>query len=240
MQPIIHFLLSILAGIGVGLHLESKIKKALLILFLALATTSIDLDHLLPIYQESGIKILHNMFVFVVIPVALFLIFYVYEHGKGSTIKQRTCLLLCVMFVGHMFTDSISDGLPIYYPFQSDTFMVGNIGITIIPDIFSLTSEQMIMIVWATIICWANLLETLTYREVECRKPFKLGLSDIRTYSKRMRSWFPAIITSLSFRKVQFPNCIKACEDIGYKSEELNSNEDIITQITKIANNLPD
>ena len=61
MQPIAHFLLSIVAGLGVGLHLDSRRQKAYLIFFLALITCAIDIDHLLPGYNESGIAIFPEM-----------------------------------------------------------------------------------------------------------------------------------------------------------------------------------
>lgn len=241
MVPIIHFLLSILAGLGVGLHLENKIKKYSLILLLALAATSIDLDHLLPIYHESGIKIFHNFFVFIAFPVTLLLTFYIYEHRKGSTIKQRTCLLLCVMFAGHMFLDSISgDGLPLFYPFRSEMFMTRNIGITIHPTLITLTSDQVIMIFWAVIICLVNLYETLTYNEVECKKPFVLKLRWFRTKNKAKKSWLPTVIGGLSFRKMQIPQSLESCDNTDHEKENMVSNDELIESINNFINSFPD
>jgi len=241
MQPIVHFLLSILAGLGVGLHLENKIKKYSLILLLALGATSIDLDHLLPIYHESGVKIFHNFFVFIALPVTLLLTSFVYEHKKGSTIKQRTCLLLCVMFAGHMFVDSFSgDGLPLFYPFRSEMLRVSNMGITIHPILFTLTSDQVIMIFWAVIICLANLYETLTYNEVECKKPFVLELKWFRTKNKAKKSWLPTVIGGLSFRKILNTQTLETCDSTGYEKENLVSNDELIESINNFINSFPD
>lgn len=238
MQPIIHFLLSIVVGIGVGLHLDSKIKKYSLILLLAFAATCIDLDHLLPIYQETGIKIFHNVFVFVFFPVALLLIFCVYERGNGSTIKQRSCLLLCVMFVGHMFLDAISEsGLPIFYPFRSDRFTVCNLGITIHPSIFTLTSEQVILLIWGAIICFANLYETITYNNVERRKPIRLELGRHRPYIKRRKSWLPAIIHGTSLRRTQISHSPETCASVIHEEEA--QYDEVTDYIINFVKNLP-
>lgn len=184
MQPIVHFLLSIVAGLGVGMHLENKIKKNSMILFLALACTCIDIDHLFPIYQNSGIKIFHNVFVFIVIPIILFLIFYFYEHKKNSSIGQRACILLAVMFLGHMFLDGISGSMPFFYPLRPERYTIINIGVTINPSFFKITSLEMIMIIWGGIILCANLLETLIYNDVE-GKVSSIQFSDEKCISKK-------------------------------------------------------
>jgi len=240
MQPIVHFISSIVAGLCVGLHLENKIKKYFLILLLAFTTTCIDLDHLLPIYEESGIKILHNMFVLIFFPVGLFLIFNIYEQGKGTSIKQRSCLLLCIMFSGHFFLDAISDGLPVYYPLYSESFTVGNIGISIDPILFTLTSEQVIIILWGIIIGLANLYETLTYNEIEMKKTFKLKLNGLTSISNKRKKLLPMIVSGITFRKMPICKALKTYDNPEY--EEINDikNEDALEYIINFVNNLPD
>jgi hypothetical protein len=167
MQPVVHFLLSIVAGLGVGLHYDNKHKKYLLIFLLALATTCIDLDHLLPIYKENGIKILHNFFVFIVLPSFLFLVFYVHERERKSSLGQRACLLLSVMFLGHMFLDGISGTMSFFYPLHPDMFTLNNMGITLHPSFFTLTTGHVVFIIWGVLILGANMLETIIYDDVE-------------------------------------------------------------------------
>lgn len=239
MQPIVHFLSSVVAGLCVGLHLKNKIKKCFLILILALITTCIDLDHLLPIYEESGIKILHNMFVLIFFPVGLFLIFYIYEQGKGTSIKQRSCLLLCITFSGHFFLDAISDGLPVYYPLSSESFTVGNIGISIHPIIFTLTSEQVIIIIWGIIIGLANFYETLTYNEIELKKPFKFKFRGFTTIGNKRKGLLPTIVGEMNYGKIQVSSGLKTCYHSRDEKSNVIKSEDALEYIGNFVKNLP-
>ncbi|UCG70882.1 MAG: hypothetical protein JSV09_07765 [Thermoplasmata archaeon] len=188
MQPIVHFLLSMVAGLGVGLHLENKNRKYLLIFLLAFAATCIDLDHLLPMYKENGIKVLHNFFVFIMLPSILFLVFYLYESENKSSRGQRACLLLSVMFLGHMFQDGISGTMPFFYPLRSEIFTMSSISITLDPTLFTLTSGQVIIIIWGAVILGANILETLIYNDVEGNKMYHLGLDRPKARNNKRRS----------------------------------------------------
>jgi hypothetical protein len=217
MQPIVHFLLSLVAGLGVGLHLENKAKKYLLISLLALSTACIDLDHILPIYQETGVKIFHNFFVFVLIPSALFFTFYVKENKKSSTIGQRACMLLSVMFLGHMFLDGASGTMPFFYPFRSEMFTMSNIGITIEPTLFTLTSLQVVLILWGAVIIGANLLENIIYRDVEGSELFDLDLNN-KPQNKERKSLLPSALTMIFLKmKILLP-----LKDTG-KNSKINS-----------------
>ena len=194
MQPIAHFLLSIVAGYGVGLHLDNKRHKALMIILFALATCAIDLDHLLPVYNETGIAIFHNAFVFVLFPALLYLTFFIMEREKSTSIKQRSCLILVVMFLGAMFTDGISEsGMPLFYPLRTEMYTFINMETTVDPTIFSLSSAQVILIIWGAAIAGANLLETLIYNDVEGKDSLNSGSKTSQTTYKR-RSWLPVII----------------------------------------------
>jgi len=199
MQPIVHFLLSIVAGLGVGMHLENKIKKNSLILILAFACTSIDIDHIFPIYQNSGVKIFHNVFVFIIIPITLFLIFYFYEHKKNSSIGQRACILLAVMFVGHMFLDGTSGSMPFFYPLRPERYAIVNMGVTIDPSFFKLTSLELIMIIWGGFILSANLLETFIYNDVEGKVTSTLFSDEERISKKERKSILTTFFTQVAF-----------------------------------------
>lgn len=177
MQPIEHFLLSLIAGIGVGMHLKGRVRKYFVILILALLTTSIDLDHLLPIYDQSGIKAFHNIFVLVLFPVALFMGFMIFENNKGKTSYQRISMLLAVMFVGHMFQDGMTGDLPLFYPMQEGRFTVAAIGFTVHPVLFSFTSQQSLLLIWGGIIALANIVETVIFNSVEGKEGVDLEKS---------------------------------------------------------------
>ncbi|UCE75151.1 MAG: hypothetical protein JSV56_05455 [Methanomassiliicoccales archaeon] len=202
MQPMVHFLLSIIAGLGVGLHIKNKSRKYLLILLCAVATTGIDLDHLFPIYQNSGVKLFHNVFVFLIIPMVLFSIFYFYEQGKKLSIGQRGCVLLAVMFVGHMFLDGVSGSMSFFYPFSPDKYAIIDVGITLDSSIFALTSLHVILIIWGAVILGANFLETLIYNDVEGR--MHVGIEGVKdtVKSKNKKTWLPVVINGLLFVKV--------------------------------------
>lgn len=201
MQPIVHFLLSAIAGFGVGIHLENTKKKFLLIFLFALAATAIDLDHLLPVYGESGIAIFHNVFVFILLPAELFLIFYIYERQKGTTIRQRSCLILSVMFIGAMLTDGISEsGMTLFYPLNTQIYGFVNMQTTIEPVIFSLTSGQVILVLWGIAILGANLLETVIYNDVEGQGIVRDSKS--AKDKKAKKSWLGVVIGGMPMIKL--------------------------------------
>jgi hypothetical protein len=203
MQPVVHFLLSAVAGFGVGIHLENTKKKFLLIFLFALAAAAIDLDHLLPIYSESGIAIFHNIFVFILLPAELFLIFFIYERQKGTTIRQRSCLILSVMFIGAMLTDGISEsGMTLFYPLNTQIYGFVNMQTAVEPTIFSLTSGQVILILWGMAIVGANLLETVIYNDVEGRKV--PSNSKVTKAKKTKKSWLGVIISGMPMIKLPF------------------------------------
>jgi len=201
MQPIEHFFLSLIAGLGVGLHLDNKMRKYLLLIFLAFVTASIDLDHILPIYQETGVKIFHNFFVFLLLPFSLFLVFYMYESGKSSTMGQRACLVLSVMFIGHMFLDGVTGTMPFFYPIQSEMFTMNNIGITVDSSLLTLTSLHVILIIWGVVIIGGNLVENLIYNDVEGNESSNLDFKVHRIPDKGRKSPLQTFINAFPLMK---------------------------------------
>jgi hypothetical protein len=203
MQPIVHFLLSAVAGFGVGIHLEDKKKRFLLIFLFALAAAAIDIDHLFPVYNETGIAIFHNVFVFILLPAELFLVFFIYERQKGTTIRQRSCLILSVMFIGAMLTDGISEsGMTLFYPLNTQIYGFINMQATVDPTVFSLTTGQVILILWGMVIIGANILETVIYNDVEGRK-LESNSKNIDT-KKTRKSWLGVIISGMPI--IRLPN----------------------------------
>ncbi len=201
MQPIEHFFLSLIAGLGVGLHLDNKTRKYLLLILLAFAAASIDLDHILPIYHETGLKIFHNFFVFLVLPFSLFLVFYVYERGKSSTLGQRACLVLSVMFIGHMFLDGVSGTMPFFYPIRSEMFTMNNMGITVDSAFLTLTSLHVILIIWGVVIIGGNLVETLIHNDVEGSESLNPDFKVHRMPDKGRKSPLQAFINAFPLMK---------------------------------------
>ena len=201
MQPIEHFFLSLIAGLGVGLHLDNKTRKYLLLILLAFAAASIDLDHILPIYHETGLKIFHNFFVFLVLPFSLFLVFYVYERGKSSTLGQRTCLVLSVMFIGHMFLDGVSGTMPFFYPIRSEMFTMNNMGITVDSAFLTLTSLHVILIIWGVVIIGGNLVENLIHNDVEGSESLNPDFKVHRMPDKGRKSPLQAFINAFPLMK---------------------------------------
>jgi hypothetical protein len=219
MQPIVHFLLFIVAGFGVGIHIMNTKKKILLILILALSATAIDIDHLLPIYQETGIAIFHNVFVFILLPAELFLLFFIMERKKTTSIGQRSSLIMTVMFIGAMLTDGISEsGMPLFYPLRSEMFAFINFETNLDPAVFALTSGQVIMILWGTIIVGANLLENLIYNDVEGRKlTFE---SKPKRQKESRKSWLPVVISGMPVINLLIMNTRKNRSSANHKKEK--------------------
>jgi hypothetical protein len=165
MNPLIHFLVSVVAGLGIGLHHK---RKYTIIIVLAAFSLFVDLDHFLGSSQRS-IHIFHNVFFFITFPLIIFLIFYLYEvlNRKGSTKLQRISLLFLVMLVGHMFIDGIDCGaMALYYPLTTSQYVLTDISLSLHPY-FSLTSEQTLLLIFGVIILIANLIETRIYKRHE-------------------------------------------------------------------------
>jgi hypothetical protein len=195
MQPPVHFLLSIVACLGVGLHLDNKLKKYLLIVLVAITATCIDLDHLLPMYHESNIAIFHNIFVFIMLPAVIFWMFFIYEKKKTTSLGQRVSLLLCVSFLGQMFLDCVLGGtLPLFFPLSSGLFTISNVGIATDSAVFSITSDQMILIIWGAIIFGANMLETLIYNDIEGSEYIQNIRYDNKKKRKDKKSDLPLVL----------------------------------------------
>jgi hypothetical protein len=193
MQPIVHFLLSLVAGFGVGLHLGKRSRKYTLIFLLALATCTIDMDHLLPVYHEAGIAIFHNFFVFILLPAVLFFIFFLYERTKDTSLGQRSFLVLSVMFLGAMLTDGISEsGMTLFYPMNSQTYVFIDLGISLNSAFLTLTSGQVMLIIWGAIILGANFLETLIYNDVEGRVLLSDSTEKMKI-RKKIKKWLPYV-----------------------------------------------
>lgn len=165
MTPIIHFLASIVAGIGIGLHYKRKYSLILLLAFIALFP---DLDHFIPTMGQ-GIKAFHNVYVFFTLPLIIFLICYLYEltRKEGSTKYQRIGLVFFVMLVGHMFLDGIEGGaMTLYFPLSTEQFVLSDISFSPHPY-FALSSAQTLLIIWGAIILATNLIETRIYNRHE-------------------------------------------------------------------------
>ncbi len=201
MQPFEHFFLSLIAGLGMGLHLDNKTRKYILLILLAFAAACVDLDHILPMYQDTGVKIFHNFFVFLLLPFSLFLVFYIYERGKSSTTGQRACLVLSVMFIGHMFLDGVSGTMPFFYPIRSEMFTMSNIDITVDSGLLTLTSLHVTMVIWGVVIIAGNLVESLIFNDVEGHESINLDFKVHRMPDKDRKSPLRAFINALPLLK---------------------------------------
>jgi len=165
MNPLIHFLASIVVGIGVGLHHK---RKYTIILVLASLCLFVDLDHLIG-GPKADSYMFHNVFVFITLPLTIFLVCYLYEVVKreGSTKYQRISLVFIVMLVGHMFLDGIDGGaMALYYPLSSNQYVLSDISFEPHPYV-SLSSEQTLLLIWGLIILATNLIETRIYKRHE-------------------------------------------------------------------------
>jgi membrane-associated HD superfamily phosphohydrolase len=146
-------------------------------------------------YQESNIAVFHNIFIFIILPATIFWMFFIYEQRKTKSLGQRVSLLLCVSFIGHMFLDCIQGGtLAFFFPVSSGFSTISNIGITTDSAVFSITSDQMILILWGVIIFGANILETLIYNDIEENEYLHQSSSDNRAGLSVTKSKHPALL----------------------------------------------
>jgi hypothetical protein len=117
---------------------------------------------------------------------------------------------------------------------------VAKLGITIDSSLFSLSSAQVIMIVWGGIICWANILETITYNEVECKKPFRLMFWKDRKLQLGKKRLIPEGIVGVTSKKMRRTYPLQTCSIEPHQREEIIPNDDALNQIIDLIDNLPD
>ncbi|MGB9635806.1 MAG: helix-turn-helix domain-containing protein [Thermoplasmata archaeon] len=83
----------------------------------------IDSDHLISIYF-GNVNIFHNMFVFVIIPLAIYGIAFAYGALKRNPIFPVIALMIFAITLSHMYLD-VAAGTPILlqYPFSTNKFI---------------------------------------------------------------------------------------------------------------------
>lgn len=113
MDSLFHFILAILAGMAVGLHMKHGFRN---IVFIALIAVLIDVDH----FMFGGRSLFHNIFT-LLIPIGLFLFFYHFEKGKIK--YQSLSLILFAVLVSHFAADLFyGNSLPLLWPFSQTPF----------------------------------------------------------------------------------------------------------------------
>ena len=62
----------------------------------------------------------------------------------------------------------------------------------------------------------------------------------LKRYNKSKKSWLPAIINGLSFKKMPIPQSLETCDNACHEKEDMVSNEEVIEQIIDFVSRLPD
>jgi hypothetical protein len=92
---------------------------------------------------------------------------------------------------------------------------VGDIGITIDSLIISLSSDQVLFIIWGAVILCANLTETFTFRDVEGRLQKDRYLEDIKLEEKVQKSKAPWSFNPFSIGERDFPSNVTLANPIS-------------------------
>jgi membrane-bound metal-dependent hydrolase YbcI (DUF457 family) len=125
MDTLSHFVLSVLAGMAVGLHRKHKLTYVVLVSFLAVL---IDVDHfLVPLGYETYYRSMHNIFVAILLPFLLFLLAAYVERKSARYRLQTFFLLLTIMLTGHLIADMLESPVKIFYPVSSMDVSLPNV-----------------------------------------------------------------------------------------------------------------
>lgn len=134
-----HILISFILALIVNVRLRHKYW---LYLMAAIAINFfIDGDHFLaPFFNNVGI--FHNMFVFVIIPLAIYGIAFIYGQKKRKGVYPAIALMFFAITLSHLFIDA-ADGSPIFLQFPlSTTKFIFNPAISIKTSFFALRTQE--------------------------------------------------------------------------------------------------
>ncbi len=165
MDTLFHFVFSVLAALALGLHQKHRL---LFVFWAAFFSILIDVDHLFLLFNPSLFPVhrpLHNIFVIIFLPLALFLIAFYIERKKGTTILQSFFLVLMVLLVGHVIADMFFDSVELLYPISTVRFGFPNIEV-LIPSQFYLpliSRQGIALAVYGLFICLALFVEDFIY-----------------------------------------------------------------------------
>ncbi len=183
MDSLAHFILALIAGMAMGLHRKHKVTYIAFISFLAVL---IDLDHfLVPLGYTTVYRSMHNVYVTMIAPFALFIASYHFEKNTRSDRWQTFFLLLGVMLTGHVIADMIYGPVKIFYPLDDRDVYLPNIDIQATSDF---TSEVIGpigigMTAYAVIIFFGSVVHDTLYHMrhngLQVREAFRRSLSDL-------------------------------------------------------------
>ncbi len=114
MDSLSHLMLAFGGGLLFVLWSKAKIRHYEVAAF-AIASTFIDVDHLLPHYGLANTLLLHNLVVAALLSVVTALLF---GRARGA--------LASVMLAGHLLFDMVSGlyGIPLLYPLSETTYLI--------------------------------------------------------------------------------------------------------------------
>jgi membrane-bound metal-dependent hydrolase YbcI (DUF457 family) len=114
MDPLTHVILSLAGGYLLACGLNLKVEYYTVPL-LAVASTLIDVDHLLPVRNITDTLILHNIATVVLATLILRLF-----SGWNNAV------ILFIMLVGHLLLDMNTGiyGIPLFYPLSTGTYLI--------------------------------------------------------------------------------------------------------------------
>ena len=151
MDSLFHFVFSIIAGLAIIPRQKHKLN---IVFMLAFSAVVIDIDHF---FGFSARGTLHNIFITLFFPVALFLFFFHYENrwfnkSKKKSIKLQTySLLLLVMLTGHIVADTFyHGGVKYFYPLSGKNYEMPSFELSVekfVPQLSALTDYP-----WANVI----------------------------------------------------------------------------------------
>ncbi|MFH1750687.1 MAG: metal-dependent hydrolase [Candidatus Micrarchaeota archaeon] len=153
MDSLFHFVFSVIGAMALDLH-----KKHRLVFVMSAASFAvlIDFDHFFnidPLYAKP----LHNIFVAILIPLALFYIAYRYERNlhPRRTELQKFFLVVMVMLVGHLVADmfySQDFRVKLFYPLSYESYSFADLPLPTPLERYDFITSQGVALLFYSII----------------------------------------------------------------------------------------
>ena len=180
MDPLFHFIFSVVVAFALGLHRK---HKAFFVIGVAVAASLIDLDHLISIFYNPVNSIyfapFHNLFFVILFPLILFLISFYKEKGTSSIKWQSFSLILFVLLFGHLLADSFDHPVFLLFPFSSESFFFPNTALVFSHIYPLITSFGLMSLIYFIVISLVLFVEDFIYFFEKKHERFSNAVKDV-------------------------------------------------------------
>lgn len=178
MHPAVHVLISLMIGLGIGLH--HRYRYAIIMVTAFLVNGIIDMDYILFFRGLFTQRYFHTGIFLLYIPALILVGAYLYERDTDRSIMTRISLLVLLISASHLLLDTFSpeDTVYLYYPFSMTVYRLDQ---SLIP---------FIAVIFTAVVLLVNRIETYLFDSNENKKDgsdiIPRGATIIQDYSERL------------------------------------------------------